>query len=106
MNLDILITGGHVADPSQGISEIRNAGIIPDKIADIEGAADLTAKRVIDAKGCYVFPGLIDFHTHLNADGSSIADAGSCGCLTFLPAFHTDRESHWCLTVTVSACRG
>ena len=108
MNLDILIKGGHVVDPSQNVNEIRSIGIIGNKIANIENEADISAKRTINASGYYVFPGLIDFHTHLNFEGSSIGvppdclpasgvtaavDAGSSGCLTF-PLFYKSTIIH------------
>ena len=58
---------------------IRNGrAVIKDRIEDadvlVEGATiaavgqlgAVTADRVIDAAGCYVLPGLIDFHTHVD----------------------------------------
>lgn len=34
----------------------------------VPGATDTTGARVIDAAGCYVFPGVIDPHTHIQLD--------------------------------------
>ena len=60
------------------------------------------AACTIDASGCLVFPGLIDFHTHIFHEGSGICihpdlmiangvtatcDAGSSGCMNY-GAFH------------------
>ena len=38
------------------------------RIARIAAAIDAKADRVIDAKGCYVFAGFIDTHTHFDLD--------------------------------------
>ena len=37
-------------------------------IAQVGGTIDATADRVIDAAGCYVFPGFIDTHTHFDLE--------------------------------------
>ena len=97
MKADILIRGGHVVDPSQKIDAVGNIAISGNRVIPVSGV-DVKATRTIDASGCYVFPGLIDFHTHMNHLGSglganpdtfpasgvtSAVDAGSCGCLNF-----------------------
>ena len=38
------------------------------KIAQVGGALDGPADRVMDAVGCYVFPGFIDTHTHFDLE--------------------------------------
>ncbi|MBQ6982612.1 MAG: hypothetical protein IJQ15_09340, partial [Synergistaceae bacterium] len=96
MKADILIKGGHVVDPSQNLDAVTSVAITGNRI--IPADSDVTATRTVDASGCYVFPGLIDFHTHLNHLGSglgttpdimaasgvtSAVDAGSTGCLNF-----------------------
>ena len=96
MKADILIKGGHVVDPSQNLNAVTSVAISGNRI--INADSDITATRTIDASGCYVFPGLIDFHTHLNHLGSglgtnpdimpasgvtSAVDAGSAGCLNY-----------------------
>lgn len=101
MQVDILIKNGHVLDPRQNIDEVRDIGVVFNRIADISGQ-EVQAVQVIDAAGCYVFPGLIDFHAHIfyrgTANGVSpdffpatgvtaAVDAGSSGCLNF-PVFH------------------
>lgn len=65
---DILIENGKVVSP-EGIYE-KNIAVTNGKIAEIldrDVAAD--AKKVIDARGNYVFPGFIDTHAHLNEPG-------------------------------------
>lgn len=61
----ILIKGGHVIDPKNGIDAIMDIAILDGKIAQVAKnlkAAD--SAKVIDATGMYVTPGLIDIHTH------------------------------------------
>jgi predicted amidohydrolase len=76
---DIMLTGGTVADPAQGISAKSNLGIIAPNIAGLvdpeqdRQETNIFHKKVfrkkIDVSGCYVVPGLIDFHTHVFRSG-------------------------------------
>ncbi len=62
----LLIKGGHVIDPRNGLDAVRDVAIADGKIAAV--AADIPgadAARVVDARGLYVTPGLIDIHAHL-----------------------------------------
>ena len=65
MQYDLLVKGGHVIDPGNGIDAKLDVAIKDGKIAavdrQISGAADAT---VADVSGLYVMPGLIDLHTH------------------------------------------
>ncbi|HUL00747.1 MAG TPA: amidohydrolase family protein [Nitrospirota bacterium] len=105
---DTLLTGGLVIDPGQKISKKANIGIIEPNFAEIVSPEEdsietnIFRKKVfrkkIDVSGCYVVPGLIDFHTHIFRSGMvnavdpedlishgviATVDAGSIGCLTF-----------------------
>src|SRR4051812_5894539 len=63
---DVVIAGGHVVDPANGRSGPADIGVVGGKIAAVESEiAPNRAGRVIDAKGQYVTPGLIDLHTHV-----------------------------------------
>ncbi|MEX2573422.1 MAG: hypothetical protein WD317_03955, partial [Balneolaceae bacterium] len=64
--VDILIKGGHVIDPANGIDGPSDVAIADGKIlrVDREISAD-NAERVVDASGLYVTPGLIDMHAHV-----------------------------------------
>jgi dihydroorotase len=100
---DLLITGGRVVDPSQGLSAVRDVGIAQGKILRVD--ADIPrrqAKQVIDASGKFVTPGWIDMHVHvfdgvgiasIDADSAgvrrgvtTVVDGGSAGATTF-PGF-------------------
>lgn len=94
MENGLLIQGGHVVDPGAGID---GAGLVAIKDGKIVQPDSLKAEQVIDATGYYVFPGLIDFHTHLyggSAFGISpdlfpstgvtaAVDAGTAGAINF-----------------------
>ncbi|WP_411032355.1 amidohydrolase/deacetylase family metallohydrolase [Spongiimicrobium sp. 3-5] len=62
---DILIKGGHVIDAKNGIDNVMDVAIKDGKIMSVErNIRANTATTVIDAKGLYVCPGLIDMHSH------------------------------------------
>lgn len=62
---DLLIQNGEVRDPSRGFRQKADVAVRDGRIAAIE--PDIAAERayeVIDARGLYVTPGLVDLHTH------------------------------------------
>ena len=63
---DLLIKNGHVIDPGNGIDAVMDVGVTGAKIARVAANVDpATARRVADATGLYVVPGLIDIHAHI-----------------------------------------
>ena len=63
---DLLVRGGHVLDPRNKRDAIMDVAIIGGKIAEVARGIDpARAKRVADATGLYVVPGLIDMHAHV-----------------------------------------
>ncbi|SFP05226.1 dihydroorotase [Chitinophaga sp. YR627] len=96
----LLIKGGHVLDPKNGIDAVMDIALLNDTIAKVAANIDVAAaKNVIDAKGLYVTPGLIDIHTHnfigttpnryLNNSYDAIAPDGftfRCGVTTVVDA--------------------
>jgi len=70
---DILIKNGEVRDPIRRYKERADVAILDGKIAAIESSIPSERGReVIDAKGLYVVPGLIDLHTHIYYGGGSV----------------------------------
>ena len=62
---DFVIKGGHIIDPVNNIDKVMDLAIKGGKIAAIKkNIPDTQAKKVIDASGLIVSPGLIDMHTH------------------------------------------
>ncbi|HEY6974691.1 MAG TPA: amidohydrolase/deacetylase family metallohydrolase [Chitinophagaceae bacterium] len=61
----IVIKDGHVIDPKNNIDDVMDIAINNGKIVLVEKNIDAKqAKQVVNAKGLYVTPGLIDIHTH------------------------------------------
>jgi len=110
---DIVIKGGRVIDPAQNIDSAMDVAINGDKIAAVnKDISPQEGKKLIDARGKLVTPGLIDMHVHV-FDGimkialepdiagvkhavTTVVDGGSSGHITFgafpkhvLPNAHT-----------------
>ncbi|MCI8415952.1 MAG: amidohydrolase family protein [Lachnospiraceae bacterium] len=75
----ILVKNAHILDPSCGREELGCILIKDSKIVAYEGSIPPECE-VMDAKGCLVIPGLIDFHTHI---AYGLGDAGiHCDLMT------------------------
>ena len=67
-NYSIVIKGGHVIDAKNNINGIMDVAVLDGKIAKVDKNIDTTgAVQVVDARGMYVTPGLIDIHGHVFA---------------------------------------
>lgn len=65
---DLLLKGGHVIDPKNGINGRMDVAVAKGRIARVAASIDpRQAARVVDASGLYVVPGLIDMHVHVYA---------------------------------------
>jgi dihydroorotase len=63
---DLLIKGGHVIDPRNNIDGVMDVAIAGGKVAQVSASIEASrARRVADAAGLYVVPGLIDIHAHV-----------------------------------------
>ena len=72
---DIILKGGHVIDPANGIDAIGDVAIAAGKIARVGGSITDSSRKTIDVKGRYVTPGLVDLHFHaFGYDGSLFPD--------------------------------
>ena len=79
---DLLLRGGHVLDPGQGLDGPADVAVLDGRIVAI--SADLSgiqARTVIDVSGPgrYVLPGLVDIHTHV-ARGATTPGVGMDCC--------------------------
>jgi len=65
---DLVISGGRVIDPANSVDANLDVAVKDGRIAAVEANIDTSnAKRIIDATGLVVTPGLIDLHTHVAA---------------------------------------
>lgn len=95
---DLLLKGGHVIDAANGIDAVRDVAVANGRISRV--AANIPpsqARKVIEAAGLYVTPGLIDLHFHaygyegsifpddtaLLTGTTTVVDAGGAGYRTF-----------------------
>jgi len=70
---DLLLKGGHVIDPANGIDAKMDVAISSGRIAAVE--KDIPANqagKVVDVSGLYVTPGLIDIHYHVGHGGAPL----------------------------------
>ena len=96
----VLIRGGRVIDPSQGLDGTFDVGIRGGRIAEVAPRIDSVGwGQVIEADGRIVTPGFVDLHAHvyegvshygINADkyclsrgATTVLDPGSAGAQTF-----------------------
>lgn len=92
---DLVLKGGHVIDPANSIDAVLDVAISGNKIAAV--GPNLAGRRVVDVKGLYVVPGLVDLHAHvfgyegslppdetsLVTGATTVIDAGGSGWRTF-----------------------
>ncbi len=76
---DMLLKGGHLVDPKNGVSAVRDVAIRGGRVVAVGEAIDPGRSfKVIECRGLYVTPGLIDLHVHVfagtNEPGSYAGD--------------------------------
>src|SRR6201981_1750780 len=70
---DLLLKGGNVIDPANGLDRKMDVAVLVCKIAAVE--KDIPANeavKVVDVSGLYVTPGLIDIHYHVGHGGAPL----------------------------------
>jgi dihydroorotase len=70
--MDLILKGGRVIDPSQGLDGVRDVGFANGKVAAIAPSLPEGSAQVRDVTGLIVSPGLIDLHTHVYWGGTSL----------------------------------
>jgi dihydroorotase len=67
---DLLVRGGHVIDPANGV-DMQGADVLvrDGKITAVGHGLDAPGVELLDARGLVVSPGFIDLHTHLREPG-------------------------------------
>lgn len=65
-NYSLLLKGGHLIDPRNNIDAVRDVAIQDGRIAAVAANIEPSqARRVLDARGLTLTPGLIDIHVHV-----------------------------------------
>jgi dihydroorotase len=79
--MSLLISGGLIVDPAQGLEDIRDLLVEEGRIAGLEppGTIPAAGREVIDARGLVVAPGLIDMHVHLREPGEEYKETIETG---------------------------
>jgi dihydroorotase len=80
----ILIKNGLIYDPLSKEKSVRDLALAEGRIVSATGTdsgAGFTPSLAIDASGCIVVPGLIDFHVHGLTSVSEIAVTPDISCL-------------------------
>jgi dihydroorotase len=99
IDYDLILRGGTVIDPAQGLHRSMDVAFRAGKVATLSPRVEGVAAEVIDVTGRLVTPGLIDLHGHffyraqplfVNPDATCLpagvttaVDAGSAGWATF-----------------------
>ena len=95
---ELVLTGGHVIDPRNQLDGFYDVAINERCIAAVGSGLTDSAKKVIDVRGLYITPGLIDIHMHayggfnawlfpdphgLSCGVTTVVDTGSAGYRDF-----------------------
>ena len=100
----IVIKGGHLIDPKNSTNEVMDIAITDGKVISVGKNIDATkAMQVVDAKGMYITPGLIDAHVHVFY-GTDPDRKYSNGTSSILPDGFTFRTG--VTTVVDAGCSG
>jgi N-acyl-D-amino-acid deacylase len=99
MNMQIIITGGTILDGSGGEPFVGDVLVRDGRIAEIGAVAVPEDATIVDARGLYVAPGVIDIHSHSDytlyvdpraissiTQGVTLEVVGNCGhgCAPFM----------------------
>jgi len=77
--MKLLIKGGRVVDPSQGIDKIDDVFVEDGRIISVGSDSAPSDSEVFDASGLIVSPGFIDLHVHLREPGHEYKETIASG---------------------------
>jgi dihydroorotase len=77
--MKLVIKGGRVIDPSQGLDKVSDLLIEDGRVRAIEDSATSEGATVFDAGGMVVTPGFIDLHVHLREPGEEYKETIASG---------------------------
>lgn len=77
--MNLLIRGGRLLDPASGRDAALDLEIVSGKVRRIGRALKNANARVIEARGLWVMPGLVDVHVHLREPGGERSETIETG---------------------------
>ena len=88
---DLLLKGGHVIDPKNRTSAVRDVAIRDGKVAAVSPEIPASqARKVVNVGGLYVTPGLVDIHAHVfTGDNDRMLAGGNWSIFPDTFAFRT-----------------
>ena len=114
---ELVLTGGQVIDPANGIDGVANVAVAGGKVLAVGAGLAPGDATVLDVSGHYVTPGIVDLHAHVaytkrahrmdallsldprvhtfSSGVTTVVDAGTCGWRDF-PAFRREVMSGPC----------
>lgn len=78
MHVDLLLTGGDVCDGSGAEPRVADVAVADGVVVAVGDCAGTTAEEVADVSGLLVMPGIVDSHTHLDAQLGWDASGSPC----------------------------
>jgi len=88
---DLLLKGGHVIDPKNRTSAVRDVAIRDGNVAAVSPEIPASqARKVVNVGGLYVTPGLVDIHAHVfTGDNDGMLAGGNWSIFPDTFAFRT-----------------
>jgi dihydroorotase len=78
----LLVRGGRVVDPSQGLDAVADVLVENGEIARLDERIEVSGRvKTLDAAGKVVCPGLIDLHVHLREPGQEYKETVETGTM-------------------------
>ena len=77
---EVLVRGGRVVDPSQGLDALRDLRLRDGVVAEIGEHLEPGDAEIVDAGNAVVAPGFIDMHVHLREPGQTHRETIATGC--------------------------
>jgi dihydroorotase len=77
---EVLVRGGRVVDPSQGLDALRDLRLRDGVVAEIGEHLEPGDGEIVDAGNAFVAPGFIDMHVHLREPGQTHKETVATGC--------------------------
>ena len=76
----LLLKGGNVLDPGAGLAGVMDVRLRAGRVAALAPALPADGDRIIDLRGRYVVPGLIDLHAHCFIGASDLGARTDAVC--------------------------